>query len=161
VCTLVAAYIIGGVVAGQTRGDAADSSFTAGVTDVASLQKSVDARLARAQGLLNDLLGVTGQRTVANTLAPYDDLLEDIHVASGLAGIMAAVHPDAAMRKAGDDLERKADALDAEIALRPEVLRALQQMRLDGADAETRYYVERTIRELRRLGVDKPAATRA
>lgn len=125
------------------------------------MQRAVDARLSRARGLLNDLLAVKGQRTVANTLAPYDDLLEEIRVASGLAGIMAAVHPDEAMRKAGDDLERKADALEAEISLRPDVLRALQQMRLDGADAETRYYVERTIRELKRLGVDRPDATRA
>ena len=74
---------------------------------------------------------------------------------------MAAVHPDEAMRKAGDDLERKADALDAEISLRPDVFRALQDLRLDGADAETRYYVERTLRDLRRLGVDRPEATRA
>jgi thimet oligopeptidase len=140
--------------------EAADSSFAAGVTDVASMQGAVDARLSRARGLLNDLLTVKGQRTVANTLAPYDDLLEEIRVASGLAGVMAAVHPDEAMRKAGDELERKADALEAEISLRPDVLRALQQMRLDAADAETRYYVERTIRELKRLGVDRPEATR-
>jgi thimet oligopeptidase len=125
------------------------------------MQRAVDARLSRGQRLLDDLLTVKGQRTVANTLAPYDDLLEEIRVASGLAGVMAAVHPDEAMRKAGDDLERKADALEAEISLRPDVLRALQQMRLDGADAETRYYVERTIRELKRLGVDRPEATRA
>src|ERR1700754_4392302 len=87
------------------RGEATDSSFTAGVTDVPSLQKAVDARLARAQGLLNDLVAVRGPRTPANTLEPYDDLLEEIRTASGLAGIMAAVHPDEAMRKAGDDLE--------------------------------------------------------
>ncbi len=160
-CTLVAAYLIAGTVAGQTRFEAVDSSFTAGVTDVASMQKVVDARLARAQGLLTALLGVKGQRTVANTLEPYDELIEEIRTASGLAGIMAAVHPDEAMRKAGDDLERKADALESEISLRPDVLRALQQMRLDGADAETRYYVERTVRELKRLGVDRPEATRA
>jgi thimet oligopeptidase len=73
---------------------------------------------------------------------------------------MAAVHPAEALRKAGDALERKADALDAEISLRPDVFRALQDLRLDGADAETRYYVERTIRDLRRLGVDRPEATR-
>jgi len=141
--------------------EAVDSSFTAGVTDVASLQKSVDARLSRAQRLLNDLLSVKGQRTTTNTLEPYDDLLEEIRTASAHAGLMAAVHPDEAMRKAADDLERKADALEADISLRPDVFRALQDTRLDGSDAETRYYVERTIRELRQLGVDRPEATRA
>jgi thimet oligopeptidase len=157
---LAVATVVAQVPSAQ-RSEAVDSSFTAGVTDVASMQKAVDARLARAQGLLDDLIAVKGQRTVANTLAPYDDLIEEIRTASGLAGIMAAVHPDEAMRKAGDDLERKADALESEISLRPDVLRALQQMRLDGADAETRYYVERTVRELKRLGVDRPEAARA
>ncbi|HEY9463829.1 MAG TPA: M3 family metallopeptidase, partial [Vicinamibacterales bacterium] len=124
------------------------------------MQTAVDARLTRAQQLLNDLLAVKGPRTIDNTLEPYDELLDEIRTASGTAGIMAAVHPDEAMRKAGDDLERKADALEAEISLRPDVFRALQDVRLDGADAETRNYVERTMRELRRLGVDRPDATR-
>ena len=165
VCTLVAAYIVAGTVAGQpaARSEAVDSSFTAGVTDVASLQKAVEARLARAQQLLNALVAVKGQRTIANTLEPYDELLEEIRTASGLAGLVAQVHPDEAMRKAGSDLERKADALDADVSLRTDIFRALEELRLrlDGADAETRYYVERTLRELRRLGVDRPEATRA
>jgi len=163
--TLAAVCLAVAVVAAQEpaaqRSEAVDSSFTAGVTDVASLQKSVDTRLARAQQLLNDLTAVREPRTLANTLQPYDDLLEEIRTASGLAGIVAAVHPDEAMRKAGDDLERRADALEAEISLRPDVFRALQAIRLDGVDAESRYYVERTIRELRRLGVDRPETTRA
>ena len=74
--------------------EAVDSSFTAGVTDVASLQRSVDARLSRAQRLLNDLLSAKGQRTTTNTLEPYDELLEEIRTASAHAGLMAAVHPD-------------------------------------------------------------------
>jgi thimet oligopeptidase len=141
--------------------ESVDSSFTAGVTDVASLQKAVDTRLSSAQRLLTEFTAVKAPRTIANTLEPYDELREEIRTASGLAGIMAALHPDEAMRKAGDDLERKADALEAEISLRPDVFRALQEIRLDGADAESRYYVERTIRELRRLGVDRPEITRA
>jgi thimet oligopeptidase len=131
------------------------------VSDVVSLQRTVDARLSSAQRLLNELVAVKGQRTVANTLQPYDELLEEIRTASAHAGLMATVHPNEAMRKAGDDLERKADALEAEVSLRPDVFRALQDLRLDGVDAETRYYVERTLGDLRRLGVDRPEATRA
>jgi thimet oligopeptidase len=168
-CTLVAAYNVGGTVSGQQTPvtpaafarEAVDSSFTSGLTDVASMQKAVDARLARAQELLNDLVAVKGPRTITNTLEPYDELINEIRTASATAGIMGSVHPDEAMRKAGDDLERKADALEADLTLRPDVFRAMQEMRLDGADAETRFYVERTIRELRRLGVDRPEATRA
>ena len=142
------------------RSEAVDASFTAGVSDAPSLRKSVETRLARAQQLLNELLAVTGPRTVANTLEPFDELGDQIQTASGVAGLMAAVHPDEAMRKAGDELERRSDALDAELALRPDVFRALQGLRLDGLDVESRYYVERTLRNLRRLGVDRPEATR-
>jgi thimet oligopeptidase len=147
-------------VAAPRQSEPIDSAFTAGIADAAALQRVVDARLARAQQLLKELLSVTGPRTAANTLAPYDELLDEIQTASSHAGLVALVHPDEAMRKAGTDLERKADALDAEIALRPEVLQALQRLPLDGLDAESTYYVERTIRDLRRLGVDRPEATR-
>jgi thimet oligopeptidase len=143
------------------RVEAVDSPFTDGVTSAASLQESVETRLTRARQLLDNLLAVKGPRTIANTLEPYDELGDEIRTASSTAGLMASVHPDEAMRKAGDDLERKADALDADIGLRPEVFRALRDLRFDGADAETRYYVERTLRDLRRLGVDRSEETRA
>jgi len=142
------------------RGEAADSPFTAGVGDATTFEQSVDARLARAKRLLDDLLAVTGPRTVANTLEPYDELFNEVQTAGSYATLMAAVHPDEAVRKAGDALERRADALESDIALRPEVLSAVQAIRLDQADTETRYYVERTLRDLRRLGVDRPEATR-
>jgi thimet oligopeptidase len=162
VCTLIAAYILAGSVAGQpaSRSEAVDSSFTAGVTDVPSLQRTVDGRLVRAERLLAELLAVNGPRTLTNTLEPYDELFEEIHAAGALAGLMAAVHPDEAVRKAGTDLERKADTVGVDISLRADVFRALQDVRLDGADAESRYYVDRAIRELRRLGVDRPETTR-
>ena len=143
------------------RAEPSDSPFTASVTDVASFQKSVDARLARAQRLLDDLLAVTGARTIANTLEPYDELLNEIQTAGSYATLMAAVNPDEAMRKVSGELARRADALESEISLRPEVFAALQAIRLDDSDAETRYYLERTVRDLRRLGVDRPEATRA
>jgi thimet oligopeptidase len=140
--------------------EAVDSSFTAGISDVTSLQKAIDGRLARAQRLLNDLLAVTGPKTIANTLEPYDELLEELRTAGGQAGLLAQVHPDEAMRQAGDELQRKADGLEAEISLRTDVFQALRDIRRDGLDAETRYYIDRTIRDLRRLGVDRPEATR-
>ena len=73
---------------------------------------------------------------------------------------MAVVHPDEAMRKVGDELDRRSARSIDEIPLRPDVFRALKDLRSRRADAETRYYVERELRDLRRLGVDEPEATR-
>src|SRR5262245_20314841 len=143
------------------RAEPSDSPFTASVTDAASFETSGDARLARARQLLDDLLAVNGSRTVANTLGPYDELSNEIQTAGAYATLMAGVNPDEAVRKAAESLERRTGALESDIALRPEVFAALQAVRVDDADAETRFYLERTLRDLRRLGVDRPEATRA
>jgi thimet oligopeptidase len=138
-----------------------DAPFTSGGTDAAALQGAVERRLARVQQLLDDLLRVTGSRTVANTLQPYDEILNELQTAGAYASLIAAVHPDDAARKAGSDLERRLAAAESEFQLKPEVFRALEAIRLDGLDTDTRYYLTRTLNELRRLGVDRPEAARA
>src|SRR5262245_11121291 len=130
--------------------------FTSGGTDAAALQRSIERRLGRAQGLLDGLLRVTGPRTVANTLQPYHEILDEFQTAASYASVIAALHPDEAARKAGSELERRVAAVEAELQLRPDVFRALESIRLDGLDPDTRYYLTRIVGELRRLGVDRP-----
>jgi len=141
--------------------EAADAPFTTGVTDAASLQSIVDGRIARARQLLDQLLAVRGTRTAVNTLRPYDDILAELNTAAEEASLLAAVHPDDAVRRAGDALERKAVGIAAEIQLRSDVFSALTAIRTDGLDAESRYFLAREIAQLKRMGVDRPAETRA
>jgi thimet oligopeptidase len=141
--------------------EAADAPFTAGITDAASLRAVVEGRIGRARQLLDRMLAVTGARTVANTLAPYDDLMGELFTASAIARNYAAVHPDDAVRKQAEALNRDANALMAELALRPDVYAALAAIDLREADADTRYLVTRELRDFRLGGVDKPAHTRA
>jgi thimet oligopeptidase len=141
--------------------EAADAPFTTGITDAASLRSIVDGRIARARQLLDQLLAVRGARTAVNTLRPYDDTLAELNTAAEEASVLAAVHPDDAVRRAGDELERKALAIAAEIQLRSDVFNALSAIRPDGLDADTRYFLAREIAQLKRMGVDRPAGTRA
>lgn len=134
--------------------------FTAGGVDAASLAASGEARLARARQLLDELLAVKGPRTVANTLAPYDALSGELYTASAHARVMAALHPDEAVRRTGEELNRAASALAAEITLRADVYAALAAIDTTGADEKTRYYLERELKEFRLAGVDKPAPVR-
>ena len=155
----VAAFLlIAGPVAAQ---EAATTPFTDGVTDAASLKRVVDARLTRARTLLDAMLAVTGARTVANTLAPYDELLDELFTASGQVGIMAELHPDPATREMAEDLDRTVSAFLDEIPLRTDVFAALNAIDLRRADAGTRLYVTRELRDFARAGVDKSDATRA
>jgi thimet oligopeptidase len=139
----------------------ASTPFTTGITDAASLKRVVDARVAHARALLVSMLDVKGPRTIANTLAPYDELLDELYTASGQAGIMAELHPDAATRDMGDELDRSVNAFMDEIPLRTDVYTALKAIDLRGADAGTRHYLERELRQFARSGVDKTEATRA
>jgi thimet oligopeptidase len=145
----------------QEATEAPDAPFTTGLSDAASLQSIVDGRIARARQLLDQLLAVRGTRTAANTLRPYDDILAELNTAAEEASVLAAVHPDDAVRRAGDELERKAVALAGEIQLRSDVFSALTAIRSDGLDADTRYFLAREIAQLKRMGVDRPAETRA
>jgi thimet oligopeptidase len=137
-----------------------NAPFTQGIADAASLKQAVEARVARARTLLDEMLAVKGARTVRNTLTPYDELSGELLTAGSQARLMAALHPDEAVRKAGDELNRTVSALGAEIPLRPEVYAALAGIDLNGADRDTRYYVERELRDFRLSGVDKPADVR-
>ena len=107
------------------------------------------------------MLAVTGARTVANTLAPYDELLDELFTASGQVGIMAELHPDPATREMAEDLDRTVSAFLDEIPLRTDVFAALNAIDLRRADAGTRLYVTRELRDFARAGVDKSDATRA
>jgi thimet oligopeptidase len=141
--------------------EAADAPFTNGLSNAASLQSIVDGRIARARQSLDQILAVRGPRTAANTLRPYDDMLAELNTAAEEASVLAAVHPDDGVRRAGDELERKAVGLSAEIQLRSDVFTALTAIRTDGLDADTKYFLAREIAQLRRTGVDRPADTRA
>ncbi len=148
-------------VAGRARAQEPDAApFTAGISDAASLTRVVEERLARSRRLLDALLAVEGPGTPANTLVPYDTLSGELYTAGSLARVMAALHPDKAVRDAAEALNRSVSAFAAELPLRSDVYAALAAMDTRQADAKTRYYVARELKEFRLAGVDKPAATR-
>jgi thimet oligopeptidase len=135
--------------------------FTSGITDAASLKRAIDERISRAGTLLDGMLAVKGSRTVANTLAPYDELLDELNTASGQVTVMMDLHPDAAVRQAAEDLDRAVSALLDEIPLRTDVYAALKAIDARRADAATRFYISRELRDFGRAGVDKPETTRS
>lgn len=138
----------------------ADAPFTAGLSDPESLTRVVEGRLRRSRQLIEQMLAVQGARTVSNTLAPYDEMWGELFTAAAEAQVIAALHPDEAMRTAGSALNRTASAAAAEIQLRRDVYEALHGIDLRRADSLTRYYVERDLEEFRRAGVDRPEAAR-
>jgi hypothetical protein len=58
--------------------DTENQPLWSGHPDAPTFQRAVDARLDHARDLLARLVGVKGQRTVANTLVPYDRLMREL-----------------------------------------------------------------------------------
>src|SRR3954469_23335542 len=94
------------------------------------------------------------------TLRLWDEATAAISDASARASLLRSVHPDAAMRDAGERCEQEAEALSTELALDPEVYAPLSRVTVAGEDEATRWYLFRVLRDFRRAGVDKDAGTR-
>jgi thimet oligopeptidase len=136
-------------------------SVWAAKPDLAGFDKSVDEHLAAANHSVQALVAVKGQRTVDNTLQPFDDAVREINTAAYLAGLIAQVHPDATFRDHATAATVRSSAALTAIQLNPDVYQALASIDLARADAETKYYMERQRLLFRLAGVDKSPAVRA
>ena len=137
-----------------------NAPFWTGMSDAASFERAMSARLAHAQTLLNQLLAVPRARTLDNTLRPYDDVMLEIDAVSSQAQLVQSVHPNEPVRLAAERVSQKAGAFAAELSLNRRVFDALNGLDAKAADAETQYYLRRTLRDFHLAGVDKDEATR-
>jgi thimet oligopeptidase len=94
--------------------------------------------------------------------------LDEYDTAAGLLANAAArsslawnVHPDKAVREAATTCESDVDKASTELSLDPAVYAAFTRLDVSGADAATRYYAQRALRDFRRAGVDRDEPTRA
>jgi len=137
-----------------------DAPFWTGQRDAAAFTKLQEDRLTRAKQSLDRMLAVTGKRTIENTLKPYDEMLTYLDAVANQATLIKEVHPDESVRTAAEKISQKAEAFNTEVSLNRAVYDAIAALDLAGADPETRYFAERTLRDFRLAGVDKDEATR-
>ena len=135
--------------------------FWTGITDAASFERAMDARLANARARLDALLAVREPRTVANTLQPFDDAALELDAVGSQASLIQSVHPTDKFRQAGEQIFQKVSSVATQLTLNRGVYEAIKGLDVSGADADTRYYVQRTLRDFRLAGVDRDDATRA
>jgi len=139
---------------------ATSAPFWTGISDAPSFERVMSARLTHAKTLLDQLLAVQRARTVANTLRPYDDVLLEIDAVASQAQLVQSVHPSEPVRQAAERVSQKAGAFAADLSLNRKVFDALNSLDAKAADAETQYYLRRTLRDFHLAGVDKDEATR-
>jgi thimet oligopeptidase len=131
-----------------------------GGDDPAGLGRWVHAHLKRADAAIARVVAVKGAHTVANTLRPYDDAVNELALATAQASVLYGVGATKELRDKAQALTQEANAANTALSLNQAVYRALAALPAPD-DAATHHYLERTLLEYRLAGVDRDDATRA
>jgi thimet oligopeptidase len=94
-------------------------------------------------------------------LDEYDGALALLADAAARASLARNVHPDEALRNAASTCESDVDKTNTELTLDRGIYDRMAKLDMTSADAATRHYVQKTLRDFRRAGVDKDDATRS
>ena len=129
--------------------------------DAAAFRTAAAGEIKEAEAALARLLAVKGKRTVENTLKPYNEVALHADNAAYQAGLMESVHPDSGFRSTAEGVTQAAQKFLSALSLNRGVYDAIQAVDVSKEAPDTKYLVERTLRDFRRSGVDKDDATRA
>ncbi len=130
-------------------------------TSPKEVKQETERALAETRDMLDALLAVEGERTVANTLVPFDDLLLRVSEVSQQGDILFNVHPAKAMRGAGDEVHQEAQRFLTELTLNRPLYEAFDAVDAEDEDEDTQYALFKILRDFRQAGVDRDEATRA
>lgn len=114
----------------------------------------------RARAEAERMKGLRGAGGADPALGAFDAAFSALSEAAARASLCRNVHPDAPMRDAAERCEQEVDALSTELSLDRGLYDALAAVELAGADPATRYFVEKSLRDFRRAGVDRDEPTR-
>src|SRR5215472_3895280 len=160
-CSLLACIAgTSGPVPAAVPADAATLHAWESGDDPLSLERWVHAHLQRADAAIARVVAVKGPHTVANTLRPYDDAVNQLALATNQASVLYGVGATKELRDKAQALTQEANAGSTALSLNQPVYRALAALPAP-AGAATRHYLERTLLEYRLAGVDRDDATRA
>jgi thimet oligopeptidase len=137
-----------------------DPPFWTGREDAAAFANAQGRRLQAAQTHIDALLKVKGKRTAENTLEPYDRAVFELDSAASHSALVENVHPDEPLRGAAEKTSQEAAAAWTRLSLHRGVYEALAAVPAETADAETRHYLQKTLRDFRLSGVDKDEKSR-
>src|SRR4029453_9615390 len=132
---------------------------------VESVTSEADAALARADALVALAVASADQPTFDATLKQLELAGAEIAVGYGRGAFMAHVHPDAAVRDAGQAAEEKINKWRVGIAFRDDVYRAVaafaQTAEAQALTGERARLLEHWMRDFRRAGHELTPELRA
>jgi Zn-dependent oligopeptidase len=130
----------------------------------AQIEQGIDEAIANAEGVLEAIVSVEGERTFENTLRPLDRIADILDHAGAAYTFMGYVHTDKAVRAAAKEAEEKATKWGSEIYFRDDLNAAVQQYaatdEASNLTGEEKRLLEFTLRDLRRAGHELDSKTR-
>ena len=121
-------------------------------------QRQFESEMAAAKAARSQLSSVKEPRTTANTLLPYDEIQYRLSRAATTGSTFRDLHPDAAWRAAGEKAVVEVSSYSAEMSLDRSIYDALAA--ISDLPPDAKWYVQRTLANLKRGGVLLPQQTR-
>ncbi len=128
--------------------------------DPKALDVWTERHLALADAAIGRLLAVSGPRTLANTIRPFDEANAELTLAYNETSMMASLHHEAQMRDEAQVLQQRVSSAATALSLQHAVYEALKAVPEEGLDAQTRNLIARSLLEFRLAGVDRSAGVR-
>lgn len=126
-----------------------------------ALTATCDAALAAAEARRAQLKGpMGGERIPEETLQAFDQMVLALDTTNGLVGISSQMHPDEAVRTAGEECEKRIAKFISEVGLDRALYEVIAGVPHEGLAPDAKRYLDRLLRDFRRSGVDKDEATR-
>jgi len=126
-----------------------------------SLYQEAEAAFKQFDAALDKILAVEKKPTIANTFEPYNDFEFLADEAYNNLNVLENVDPEPALRDKARKLKLEIESyLTRKINLNPNLYKALSSVKLKSADAVTKHYAKKVLRDFRRAGVNKSVGVR-
>ncbi|HZY70657.1 MAG TPA: M3 family metallopeptidase [Thermoplasmata archaeon] len=119
-----------------------------------------EAELDRARSVWDALAAPAPPPTLERTFRRYDELVWTVGQVVSEGRLLARVHPSPELRRVGEEVSERAEALWTEIELDPRVYANLSAIPPDGSDPVARHALSKVLRRLRRNGAHLPDSAR-
>jgi thimet oligopeptidase len=129
--------------------------------DAGTLEKMQQEYLDKARDIFVSLEDTETQFTDTQVLNLYNDFSFWISDLASLASLLSSVHCEAGVREKAEFFEAEVNKLATESSLSKRIFELFSKMDISVLDDKAKRYVDQTLKEFRRSGVDKDEAIRA
>lgn len=124
------------------------------------VERTCDGGLDQARSLVESFKNAAPTGTL-EALHAWNDIHVALAGAAGVAGVYSEADPSSAVRDAAEKAMQRLDAYSTELGMDRELFAILSALDPAGLDATAARFLEHTLRDFRRSGVDQDGQTRA